>query len=63
MRWEGPKAVFDDLLAARAERDRYRAALAVCAKLNCARGPSGKHYKDPAYCGVCTSCQAREALR
>lgn len=33
------------------------------AKLNCAKGPMGKHYKDEVYCGICTSCRARQLLK
>lgn len=52
--------VFEAMVA---ERNQLHAAVAACAALNCAKGPAGKHFQDPAYCGTCTSCRARTALK
>lgn len=52
----------EEMVVLAEERDRYLDVVAAAAALNCAKAPYGKHYKDPIYCGVCTSCQARAAL-
>lgn len=43
-------------------RDELIDAIRDFARLNCAKPPAGKHWKDDQYCGTCTTCRARAIL-